>query len=168
MGNILSTIITDADKVAAFIKAEVAKITGVASTIETDVESAASIGINLVNALKDFIASPTGKVIEDVIGAVPGIGPYLTDVLNFLPTLMTDLGWAQAEFTKSPAQVVVDGITSAVNTAGNVKATNLITVAGHIITLISGLQKAPISIQAAISLVPASYATVTPPATPTK
>lgn len=160
MGNIITILETDAEKVALFLKNEVAKIAGVATTVESDVESAVGLSINVVNALKDFIASPEGKLIEDVISAVPGVGPYLTALLNFLPTLMADLGWAQAEFTKSPAQVVTDGLIVAVNSSGNVKASNLITVAGHIITLITGLQKAPVSIQAAISLVPANYATL--------
>lgn len=159
---IISTIETDAEKVAAFIKTEIAKITGVASTVEADVESASGIAIGLVNGLKNFIASPTGKDLEFIITSIPGVGPYLTDILNFLPTLVTGLGWAQSEFSKSPEQVVIDGLTSAINVADpNIKASNLITVAGHIITLVSTLQKAPVTIQTAISSVPAIYAAVT-------
>lgn len=158
---IIATIETDAEKVAAFIKAEIAKITGVASTVEADVESASGIAIALVNGLKTFIASPVGKDLETIISNIPGVGPYLTDILNFLPTLVTGLGWAKSEFTKSPEQVVIDGLTAATNVADpNIKASNLITIAGHIITLISTLQKAPVTIQTAISSVPAIYAAV--------
>jgi hypothetical protein len=71
---------------------------------------------------------------------------------------MIDLGWAKAEFTKSPEQVVIDGITTAVNApTANVKATNLITLNAHINNAISG-----ISIQAAASIAPGVHDAPTP------
>jgi hypothetical protein len=160
MANILTWLQNATASVGTFVTNEIAKIKGEAPVVEAALETAANIGYNAVNALKNYIASPVGKEIEDVILAIPGISPYAQQVLNFLPTLINDLGWAKSEFNKSPAQVVQEGVTAAINAASaNVKATNLITLAAHINTLVASLAQAPISIQAAVSIAPAVYST---------
>jgi phage-related protein len=160
--SIISWISGAVESVANFVKTEIAKIEGDVPQIEAALENAATIADNAVNALKTFVASPVGKTIEGVLEAVPGIGPYLTDVLNFLPTLVVDLGWAVTEFNKSPAQVLQDGINTAVNAANvNVKATNLAVLQAHINTFVSGLSHAPISIQGALSLSPTIHVGIT-------
>lgn len=147
------------DRAAAWIKSEWAKITGDATVVTNTIENIAVIANGVVNNLKNWIATPAGQTIEAIISQVPGIGPYATDVINWLPTLMVDLGWAQNEFTKSPAQVLTDGVTYAVNAANpNVKASNLIVLQGHITTKVSSLAKTPATIQTAISIAPTVYA----------
>lgn len=149
--------------VAAFVKKEIAAIEGEAPVVEAALENAATIANNAVNRLKNWVTSPQGQGIEAVITAIPGIGPYVTDVLNFLPQLVIDLGWAKAEFTKSPAQIVQDGITTAVNAPNSdIKATNLAVLQAHINTKISALSQAPISIQGALSMAPTVYDGITP------
>jgi len=166
MANIFTSIGNAIASVGAFIKKEVDAIEGEAPVVVAALENASTIANNLVNALKTWVASPQGQAIEDIISSVPGIGPYVMDVLNFLPTLVQGLGWAKAEFTKSPAQIVQDGITAAVNAATpNIKATNLITLAAHVNTLISSLSDSPLSIQAAVTVAPSVYDNVTPPST---
>lgn len=160
MANIITWVENTAKNVASFVTTEIAKIKGEAPVVEAALENAATIATNAVNGLKNFIASPTGQTIEGVLESIPGIAPYLTDVLNFLPTLVVQLGWAKAEFTKSPAQILTDGVTTAVNAAtANVKATNLAVLSAHINTFVSGLSQAPISVQAALSVTPTVYTT---------
>jgi len=138
-----------------FVKSEIAKLAGDATVVESAIESAANIADSLVNSLKNWVATPAGQAIESVIEAVPGIGPYVADILNFLPQLVTDLGWAVQEFTKSPAQVVQDGITAAINAPNaNIKATNLAVLNAHIVTKIGQLSQAPVTIQTALSMAP--------------
>lgn len=161
--SIISWLENAASSVGAFVKKEISAIGGDATVVVASVENSTTIANNVVNALKDFVNSPMDKTIDGVIEAVPGIGPYFTAVLNFLPTLVTDLGWAKAEFTKSPAQILHDGITAAVNApTSNIKATNLITLQAHINNQISALAQAPISIQAATALAPAVYDGIEP------
>lgn len=150
--------------IESFVSTEWKKITGEATVIEGGLEKISGVAVGVVNGLKTFIASPTGQVLEDVIEQIPGISPYFEDVLNYLPELMVDLNFAQREFTKSPAQVVTDGITSAVNAANSdVKASNLTTIAAHVMTYISTLLKTPITIQTALAAIPAVYANITTP-----
>jgi hypothetical protein len=149
--------------VGAFVKKEWAKISGDATAVETALETAATIGVNVVTGLKDWLASPGGQLVEDVISNIPGVGPYVTDVLKFLPQLLIDLNLAKYEFSKSPAQIVSDGISAAVNAPNsNIKATNLAVIAAHITTYVSGLAGAQQSIQSALSATPAVYVGVTP------
>lgn len=151
-----------AGSVANFFKKEVAKIPGEAAAVVATLENTSTIANNLVTGLKNWVESPQGVTVEGVIQAVPGIGPYVVTVMNFLPTLLIDLRLAQAEFTKSPAQIVQDGITAAVkaNTAA-VKATNLITLQAHINTQLSAAAQTPLSIQGAVSIAPAIYDGIT-------
>lgn len=161
MGNVLTWIEKVPAEVGAFISTEVKKIEGDVPVVEAALETAATIGDNLVNALKDWSVTPDGQAVEQVISNVPGIGPYVSDVLKFLPTLLVDLGHAKAEFTKSPAQIVQDGFAAAINAATpNIKASNLIVIAGHIVTEISALAGAPQSIQSAISAAPTVHAVI--------
>lgn len=163
--SLFSSISNAAASIGHFVSTEWAKITGEVPVIEAALENAATVANNLVNGLKNWIASPAGKTIEAIIAEIPGISPYLTDLLNFLPTLVVDLGWAKNEFTKSPADVLADGIDTAVNNANSdVKATNLITLQAHINKFVSGLSQAPQSIQTAISIAPTVYSGVTAPA----
>lgn len=144
--------------VGNFVKKEIGLIEGAAPEVESALEDAATIANNLVNGLKTYVESPDGKAVLTVIENVPGVGPYVGDVIQFLPTLLIDLGWAKAEFTKSPADIVHDGVTAAINAATpNIKATNLITLQSHLNTEISSLAQKPISIQAAVALAPAVY-----------
>lgn len=162
------TVIKNAEQaVVTFIGHEIGLIPGVAATVVADVDLAANIANNLVNSLKTYIASPGGQVLVSVIEAVPGIGPYVGDVLNFLPKIVTDLGWARSEFTKSPQQVVIDGLTAAANTTNaGVKASNLLTLAGHIITAVTTIQQSPVPVPTAITIAAATYSQATPiPAT---
>lgn len=157
------SVITWLEKAAAaaanFVKTEIAKIKGDVPQVEAALENASTIANNIVNGLKDYFTSPTGKTIAGIIENVPGVGPYLTDILAFLPELITGLGWAKNEFTKSPQDIVHDGITAAMLApTGNIVATNLITLNAHLTTKISELSKAPLSIQAATSIAPAVYA----------
>lgn len=152
-----------------WIKAEFSKPAAVAVTdIEAVVENAADIGNNVVNALKNFIATPTGQSIEQIINNIPGVGPYVTDVLNFLPTIVVALGWTKAEFTKSPQQVVIDGVTAAVNAiTPNVKATNLATLAAHVTDYVQVLSGAASNIQLALAAAPAVHANLPTEVEPT-
>jgi len=147
--------------IETFVSTEIKKITGAAPKIEADLEAAATFGVNAVNSLKAYIATPQGTGLEAVIEAIPGIGTYAADVINFLPQLVVDLGWAKNEFTKSPADVLTDGLTVAINAATpNVKATNLATLAAHIGTVINPSA----TVQTLLSVIPAAYvapATVT-------
>lgn len=151
--SLLSWAVNAEQAVGNFVKTEIAKIAGDAQAVATVVENAATIADNLVNNLKNWLASPGGQVVEAIIESVPGIGPYAKDVLDFLPQLMVDLGWAQKEFTKSPAQIVIDGITQAINGAANanIKSTNLSVLQAHINTYVSTLAGAPVSIQASLT-----------------
>lgn len=159
---LISWIAGAASSVGNFVKKEIAAIEGDVPQIEAALENAATIANTAVNALKNWTVSPQGIAIEDVISGVPGIGPYVTDVLTFLPKLLIDLGWAKAEFTKSPAQIVQDGINAAVNAATpDIKASNLAVLQAHINTQISALSKAPISIQGALSIAPTVYDGIT-------
>src|ERR1700748_723854 len=115
MGNILTQIEQDIAAVPAFLKTEIGKITGVIQTVETDVESAVGIGINVLEAVKTYIASPQGTGLVDLISLVPGVGPYVSDVLTLLPKVLVDANLVKADFNKSPAQLVIDGVTAAVN-----------------------------------------------------
>jgi len=144
--------------VASFVKKQISAIPGEAQSIVATIEGTTTIANNLVNALKNWVDSPEGQKIGQVIQSVPGIGPYVGLVYNFLPTLLVDLGHVQAEFTKSPEQIVEDGVTALVkaNTSA-VKATNLIALQAHINTELSAAAQAPISIQAAVSLAPTVY-----------
>ena len=139
--------------VANFVKSEIAKIGGDAVAVATVIESAATIADNLVNGLKNWLASPAGQLVEDIILNISGIGPYAKDVLDFLPNLIVDLGWAQAEFNKSPAQIVQDGLSYAINGAANanIKSTNLSVLQAQINTYISTLAGSPVSIQASLT-----------------
>jgi len=162
----LTSIESAADGVAAFVKKELAAIDGDATKVIAVADDAATIANNLVNSLKMFSATPEGQTIEAVIEAVPLIGPYVSDVLKYLPTLVADLGWATSEFTKSPAQVVTDGITAVLNgTNANVKATNLISLVANINTFISGLQGSATPIATAAAIAPAVYAASALPVT---
>lgn len=154
----------DVNSVETFVKTELGKITGVATDVVSTLENAATIGDGVVNALKTWLSSPQGQAVEAVIEAVPGIGPYATDVLNFIPTLFTDLNLAVADFNKSPASLVTEGITAAVNASTpNVKATNLAVIAAHITTFVSGLAGAATTIQTALTISPAAHvANLTP------
>lgn len=157
--NIITTLEQDIAEVPVFLKNELAKITGVAATVETDVESEVGLSINVLNAAKDYIASPAGKDLELIITNIPGIGPYVTDVLNFLPQALIDLGLVQADFKKSPEQLVIDGVTAAVNSASpNSKVANLTSIAASVLTKITELQQAPVTMQTALTLIPAKYA----------
>lgn len=150
--SLIAWFTTAEQKVGSFISGVFGTIKGDAATVVQVVETGATIADNLVNGLKNWLATPAGQTVEDVITAIPGIGPYATDVLNFLPTLMVDLGWAQAEFTKSPQQVVVDGITAAVNAATpNIKSTNLSVLQAHVNTYLTTLAGAPVPIQASLT-----------------
>lgn len=161
--SIFTKIENAAESVATFIEKEVKLIPGVATTVVSDVDLAANIANNLVNQLKNYIASPAGQVLTTIIEAVPGIGPYVGDVLNFLPKIVTDLGWATAEFTKSPQQVVIDGLTAAINNPNvAVKASNLLTLAGHLITAVTTIQQSPVPVPTAITIAAATYSQATP------
>jgi hypothetical protein len=147
-----------AQSVGLFFKKEVAKIPGDAAAVVSTIEGTTTLANNLVNSLKTWVESPQGQSILSVINAVPGIGPYVGVVLNVLPTLLVDLGHVQAEFTKSPEQIVEDGLTKLVkaNTPA-VKATNLIALQAHLNTELSAAAQTPISIQAAVSIAPTVY-----------
>lgn len=147
------------NSVSSFVKKELAKISGDITAVEAALETAATIGVNVVTGLKNWLATPGGQLVEDVISNIPGVGPYVTDVLKFLPQLLIDLNLAKYEFSKSPAQIVTDGLTAAINAPNaNIKATNLAVIAAHITTYVSGLAGAQQSIQSALSSVPAIYA----------
>lgn len=152
-----------ANSMVTFVKSEWAKISGDATAVEAALETAATIGVNVVTGLKNWLATPGGQLVEDVISNIPGVGPYVTDVLKFLPQLLIDLNFAKQEFTKSPQQIVIDGITAAVNAPNqNIKATNLAVIAAHVTTYVSGLAGAQQSIQSALSATPAVYVGVIP------
>lgn len=151
----------------SFVTKEWAKITGDATAVESALENAANVGIGIVSGLKNWLATPTGQTVEAVVTNIPGVGPYAVDVLNFLPTLLIDLGLAKAEFTKSPEQVVIDGFTNAVNAnTADVKATHLNSIASNLTKFVSGLSGAEQSIQSALSATPAIYAGVAPVTVP--
>lgn len=138
--SIISWIEALPSKIVTFVKAEVGKVSGVSTDVESKLESVSTVADNAVNALKNYVASPQAQPILAVIEAIPGVGPYVQDLIIFLPQLVQDLGWAKAEFTKSPADILKEGIANAVNTPNaNVKATNLITLQAHINTALSGL-----------------------------
>lgn len=163
MANIFTKIENAAESVGTWIGKEVGLIPGLATTVVSDVDLAANIANNLVNSLKAYVVSPAGQVLVSVIEAVPGIGPYVGDVLNFLPKIVTDLGWATTEFTKSPEQVVIDGVTEAVSNSNvAVKASNLLTLAGHILSAVTASQQAPVPVPTAITIAAATYAQATP------
>lgn len=148
-----------------FVSDEWKKITGEADVIEAKLESAATLANNAVNSLKTWVDSPQGQRIDAVITSIPGIGAYAADILKFLPVLVQGLGWAKSEFTKSPRDIVEEGITTAVAAIDpDIKASNLITLQGHLNTLISGLQGTPQPIQTTMSIAPAVYAASKTPA----
>jgi hypothetical protein len=157
--NILTTLEHDIEEVPVFLKNALAKITGVASTVGSDVESAVGLSINVLNGIKGFIASPAGKDLELIITAIPGIGPYATDILNYLPQALIDLNLVKTDFNKSPAQLVIDGVTAAVNaTSPNSKVAHLTAIAASVLTKVTELQQAPVTMQTALTLIPAKYA----------
>lgn len=152
------SLTTIEQSITNFVQKEISLIKGDATTIEADLENAANIGINITNALKNYIASPTGQDIVAIISAIPGVGPIASQVINALPQILVDLGHAQFEFTKSPLQVVQDGLTSMVNApTSNVKATNLTTLASHVATTVSTVLGKAASIQSMIALVTSLY-----------
>jgi hypothetical protein len=158
------------EKIGAFAKQEWTKITGTVEAaipvVETKLEVGATVANDLTNALKNYVNSPQGKTISEVISLVPGIAPYEQAVLNFLPTLVQATGWAKAEFTKSPADLVVEGVTAAVSASlPDVKATNLITLAAHLNTLFTGLSIQGSTTQAAAVHDGVSVVTEVAPAT---
>jgi hypothetical protein len=162
MGNLFSRLGTflasEWNKVIGAASNAGATVALVATDVETAVEKEATIAVGVVNAAKGFIASPAGQTLEGLISLVPGVGPYLTDVLNLLPTVVTDANWAKAEFTKSPEQVVIDGFTAAVGVSTTQKVINLTGAAVQVGTLISKLSGTAASPQAFMSVIPAIYA----------
>lgn len=159
MSNIFTDIVSVEQTVVTFVKKELGLIKGDVEQVIPAISTAAQVAVGVVNSIKEFIASPKGQALEDVIAAVPGVGPYLKDVLDFLPQLTTGLGWVIAEFSKSPAQVVQDGFNTAINAiTPDIKSTNLATAAAHLTVQVSNLAGAPVSIQGATTLVNAVYA----------
>jgi hypothetical protein len=139
------------NSIGNFVSGAVKAAPTVIVNVEHALETAAQVSSNLVNALKSWIATPTGTLVKDVIETVVP-AQWIEGVLNFLPTILQDLGWAQAEFNKSPAQIVQDGITYATSSSNpNVVATNLATLAAHINTHIGSVQGVDIPIQASLS-----------------
>lgn len=140
-----------ANSIASWIKGAVKAAPSVIVDVEHALETAAQVSSNLVNSLKAWVATPGGQLVKDVIEtAVPA--QWVEGVLNFLPTIIQDLGWAAAEFNKSPAQIVEEGLQKAISASNpNVVATNLATLAAHINTHISSVQGVDVPIQASLS-----------------
>lgn len=141
-----------------FIKNEVTKIPGDVQAVETALESASTVANNAVNALKDFANSPAGKTIEGVLTvAVPG--GWLAGILAALPKLIIGLGHAQEEFTKSPEQVVIDGLKNIIGKADpNITATDWIALQSHLNVNVAAQQGVQLPIQVAAAAAPAIYA----------
>ena len=147
-------------RLEAWITGTVSKIEGDAPVVVNALEDGAIVANNIVNALKNFIASPLGQTIEGVISLVPGAGPYVAGALKLLPTIVTDAGWAVAEFTKSPEQLVTEGLKVAINAASaDQKTLNLSNVAARIGSLVTGA-----TVQAAGVVSQTIYAAPTPAA----
>lgn len=137
--------------ISVFLTGAIKAAPGIVTDIDKALEVAAQVSLNLVNGLKKFIDSPEGQAVEDVVKMVVP-AQWVDGALAFLPTIIADLGWAKQEFSKSPADVVKDGITFAVSSTNkDVVASNLATLAAHVNTYIGKIQGITIPIQASLS-----------------
>ena len=153
MSNLIEWAENAESKVASFIKTEINKIEGdVTTVVAPALTNAATIADNLVNGFKNEIETPTGKAILSIIEDIVPI-QYVNTVLTVLPSLVTGLNWVKGVFTSWENEALVkSALTTAVNGAtADIKASNLITLQGHINTLLTTAMGAPLSIQASVS-----------------
>lgn len=153
MENIVDWVENAEAKVGSFIKTEIDKIAGdVATKVAPALTNAATIADNLVNALKNEIETPTGKTILSIVEEIVP-GAYVNTVLGFLPNLVAGLNWVKGVFTSWENEALVkSALTTAVNAAtSDIKASNLITLQGHINTQLTAAMGAALSIQASVS-----------------
>lgn len=153
MSNLIEWAENAESKVALFVKTEIEKIEGdVTTVVAPALTNAATIADNLVNGFKNEIETPTGKTILSIVkDIVPAA--YVNTVLGFLPNLVTGLNWVKGVFTSWENEALVQSaLTTAVNAAtADIKASNLITLQGHINTQLTAAMGAPLSIQASVS-----------------
>lgn len=155
-----------ASAISNFFTTAVKAAPGVAVDVEKALETAAQVANNAVNALKDWIATPQGQAVESVLATVVPV-QWLNGVLAFLPKILTDLGWAKQEFTKSPAQLVQDGISYATSSSNkDVVATNLATLQAHVNTYLGTVQGVTIPVQASLSQAHVVYLGLPHPSAP--
>lgn len=139
------------NSIGNFVKSVVKAAPGVAVDIEHALATSANVANGLVNGLKAFAATPEGKVLEDVITSlVPA--QWVSEIIKWLPVIIQDLGWATAEFNKSSAQLVTEGVQKVLGKGNaDVIATDLAAFQAHINTKVASLQGVIVPVQASLS-----------------
>lgn len=140
-----------ANSIASFVSKVVTVAPGVVIDIEHALATAAQVANNLVNGLKAFAATPEGKLLEDVITSIVP-AQWVADIVKYLPIIIQDLGWATAEFNKSSAQLVTEGIQKVLaHPNPDVIATHMASLQAHINTKVASLQGVTVPVQASLS-----------------
>lgn len=146
------------DEVAAWVKKV---ITGAGADVEKgeqELLNVATIGSNILEAAKGFAQSPEGKILIDIIEAIPGVGPIATDVVNvILPKAVSALSTVEANAT-DPEAIVISGLKAVgANTEADEVATIYTGISALITNKIAPLLNVISTIQTALSVTPAVY-----------
>lgn len=149
------------ETIEAFFENIGKKILAFLGVLKTDAANAFAIGINLLSALINFIQSPEGTVIEDVIAKFIPATHVEEFLSSFLPTLFVDLKWASAEAGKTSAQIITDGLTYLASLTGTNKILQFTSAAASIVLWVASKLGLNVGTpQEVITAVPSAYATI--------
>ena len=154
----MSTILSDFTSVVTWIKKELGIAGAVAETAETDLLKVATIASNVLNVAKEYAASPEGKVLVDLVEAIPGVGTIAQDIVDkILPDAINAVQVVQSNAT-DPEGLIVAGLTA----IGQKPAADEIAVAYTGVSALITNKIAPLlnvvsTIQSALTVTPSVY-----------
>ena len=127
-------------------------------TAEQDLLNVATIASNVLEVAKNFAASPEGKVLVDLIEAVPGVGSIAQDIVDkILPDAVNAVSVVKSDAT-NPEALIVAGLTA----IGQKPAADEIAVAYTGVSALITNKIAPLlgvvsTIQTALTVTPSVY-----------
>jgi hypothetical protein len=146
------------DEVVAWAKKELGIAGADVTRAEADLLNVATIGSNILEAAKNWVASPLGKTLLSVIEAVPGVGPIAQEVVDkILPASIGALTTIEAD-ASNPEELVTYGL----NAIGQKAAADEVAVAYTGVSALITNRIAPLlnvvsTIQTALSVTPSVY-----------
>lgn len=129
------------------------------ATAEADLENVATIASKALNVAKDFAASPEGKVLVDLIGAIPGVGSIAQDIVDkVLPDAISAVSTVKSDAT-NPEGLIIDGLNAIHQKAAADEIAVAYTGVSALITnKIAPLLNVVSTIQTALAVTPSVYA----------
>lgn len=146
------------NEVIAWVKKEIGIAGADVEKGEQELLTVATLGSNILEAAKKWVATPAGVTLLSIIEAVPGIGAIASEVVNvILPGAITAVQTVEAD-ASNPEELVTYGLTAiGQKTAADEVAVAYTGISALITNKIAPLLNVVSTIQTALSVTPAVY-----------